>query len=112
MNASVLILSVAALLIFAGCNNDQKVQTISAQPAASVAPSATPPQIVPNPPVRGNEIEITRDNDTAAKPIEKKKAINVKLKRSLKGEFSWDIVGTDVKEIIKTNRELQKEFPN
>ncbi|WP_420265924.1 hypothetical protein [Candidatus Magnetominusculus dajiuhuensis] len=100
MKAYVIALSVAALLVLAGCNR-QPSQEVNTQPATTSAPSAT---------VRPNEIEINKDNDTLMKPV--KKPINVKLKRDFKGEYSWDIVGTDVKEIIKINRELQKEFPN
>ncbi|MBF0553050.1 MAG: hypothetical protein HQK96_00665 [Nitrospirae bacterium] len=102
MNASVLVLSMAALLVLAGCNG-QPTQALNTQPAVSAAPSAA---------VRPNEIEINKDNDTLMKPVEKKKPVNVKLKRDFKGEYGWDIVGTDVKEIIKINRELHKEFPN
>ncbi|MBF0565377.1 MAG: hypothetical protein HQK89_09050 [Nitrospirae bacterium] len=40
-----------------------------------------------------------------------KKSVHVKLRRSFKGEYSWDLTGDDVKEILKINRELKKEFP-
>ncbi|MBF0567176.1 MAG: hypothetical protein HQK89_18280 [Nitrospirae bacterium] len=40
-----------------------------------------------------------------------KKIVHVKLRRSFKGEYSWDLTGDDVKEILKINRELKKEFP-
>ncbi|MCG6551934.1 MAG: hypothetical protein L7F77_06375 [Candidatus Magnetominusculus sp. LBB02] len=61
----------------------------------------------PAPTIRPNEFQYAKDNETAVKP---KKPVSVKLKRSAKGEYSWDIGGTDTKEIIRTNRELQEEF--
>ncbi|MBF0321260.1 MAG: hypothetical protein HQL01_15835 [Nitrospirae bacterium] len=99
-----IILALAVMLVFAGCNREQPALVVNTPPPLAVTPSPS------NTPARHDEIEITKDNITAAKPA--KKAINVKLKRSFKGEYSWDIVGTDIKEIIKINRELQKEFPN
>lgn len=87
------------VVLLAGCNN-RPAQTLNSQPAPAIN----------TPVVRSGEIEVSKDNDTAMKPV--KKPVNVKLKRSFKGEYSWDIVGTDVKEMIKTNRELQTEFPN
>ncbi|MBF0457637.1 MAG: hypothetical protein HQK99_07060 [Nitrospirae bacterium] len=86
------------VVLLAACDR-QPAQPLNAPAAATTTPV-----------VRPNEIEIGKDNDTSMKPV--KKPINVKLKRSFKGEYSWDIVGTDVKEMIKTNRELQNEFPN
>jgi hypothetical protein len=102
VKAAVFVVISIALMFAAGCNREPE-KAVKVQPPATAAPSA---------PVRPNEIEFSKDNDTAMKQIEKKKQVNIKLKRSFKGEYSWDIVGTDIKEIIKTNRELKKEFPN
>jgi hypothetical protein len=100
MKAGIFVLTIFVLA--AGCSREP-AQTVITQPAATATPGPT---------IRPGEIEFKKDNDTALKPIEKKKQINIKLKRSYKGEYSWDIVGTDTKDIIRTNRELQKEFPN
>lgn len=39
-----------------------------------------------------------------------KKPVHIKLKRNFKGEYSWDLTGDNLKEILKLNAELQKEF--
>ncbi|MBF0343689.1 MAG: hypothetical protein HQL06_05590 [Nitrospirae bacterium] len=40
-----------------------------------------------------------------------KKPVHIKLKRNFKGEYSWDLSGDNVKEMLRINAELQKELP-
>ncbi|MBF0609418.1 MAG: hypothetical protein SFH39_03340 [Candidatus Magnetobacterium sp. LHC-1] len=39
-----------------------------------------------------------------------KKPVHIKLKRNFKGEYSWDLTGDNLKDMLKLNAELQKEF--
>ena len=40
--------------------------------------------------------------------IKPKKPVKIKLKRSPKDEYTWELSGDDVDEIVKTDRKLRK----
>jgi hypothetical protein len=40
--------------------------------------------------------------------IQPKKPVRIKLKRTVKGEYSWNLSGDDAEEILKVDRELRK----
>lgn len=40
--------------------------------------------------------------------IKPKKPVKIKLKRSAKGEYSWDLAGDSVDDIVKTDKRLRK----
>ncbi len=53
-------------------------------------------------------IQVTKDKTLQyAKP---KKPIKIKLHRDKKGEYSWDITGESVEEVIKADRRLRQLF--
>ena len=40
--------------------------------------------------------------------VKPKKPVRIKVKRSVKGKYSWDITGEDVDEIAKADKRLKK----
>ncbi len=54
------------------------------------------------PPVFKQEPEIQE-----IKPISR---VKIKLKRNAKGQYSWDISGTDADEILEADKKLKKEL--
>jgi hypothetical protein len=40
--------------------------------------------------------------------IQPKKPVHIKLKRTVKGEYSWELAGDDSDEILKVDRQLRK----
>lgn len=42
--------------------------------------------------------------------IKPKKPVRIKLKRTSKDEYSWELAGDDVDEIIKTDKKLRKQL--
>jgi hypothetical protein len=42
--------------------------------------------------------------------IRPKKPVRIKLKRTSKDEYSWELAGDDVDEIIKTDRKLRRQL--
>lgn len=40
--------------------------------------------------------------------IKPKKPVKIKLKRSAKDDYTWELTGDDVEEIIKTDKRLRK----
>ncbi len=42
--------------------------------------------------------------------IKPKKPVKIKLKRSAKGEYSWDLSGSDVDKIIKVDKRLRESI--
>ncbi len=42
--------------------------------------------------------------------IKPKKPVRIKLKRTSKDEYSWELAGDDVDEVIKTDRKLRKQL--
>jgi hypothetical protein len=40
--------------------------------------------------------------------IQPKKPVRIKLKRTVKGEYSWELAGDDADEILKADRQLRK----
>ena len=40
--------------------------------------------------------------------IQPKKPVRIKLKRTVKGEYGWELSGDDAEEILKVDRELRK----
>ena len=40
--------------------------------------------------------------------IKPKKPVKIKLKRSAKDDYTWELSGDDVEEIVKTDRRLRK----
>jgi len=40
--------------------------------------------------------------------VKPKKPVRIKLKRTAKGEYSWDLTGDDVDEILKIDRRLRR----
>lgn len=42
--------------------------------------------------------------------IKPKKPVNIKLKRSANGTYTWDLTGIDMEEIIRIDRELKKQL--
>jgi hypothetical protein len=42
--------------------------------------------------------------------IKPKKPVKVKLKRLAGGNYTWDITGDDVEEIVKADRQLRKQL--
>lgn len=42
--------------------------------------------------------------------IRPKKPVKIRLKRSSKDEYSWELAGDDVDEIIRTDRKLKKQL--
>lgn len=54
------------------------------------------------------QVQITKDKALQyAKP---KKPIKIKLHRDKKGEYSWDITGESVEEVIRADRRLRQLF--
>ncbi|MBF0338558.1 MAG: hypothetical protein HQL05_12090 [Nitrospirae bacterium] len=49
--------------------------------------------------------------DPSISNLPPKKPVHIKLKRNFKGEYSWDLTGDNLKDMLKLNAELQKEFP-
>ncbi|MDH5203796.1 MAG: hypothetical protein OEZ31_06580 [Nitrospirota bacterium] len=45
---------------------------------------------------------------TEIQQIKSKKPAKIKLKRSAKNEYTWEITGDDVDEIVKADRRLRK----
>ncbi|KJU87578.1 hypothetical protein MBAV_000229, partial [Candidatus Magnetobacterium bavaricum] len=41
-----------------------------------------------------------------------KKPVHIKLQRNFKGEYGWNLTGDNLKDMLKINAELQKEFPD
>ncbi|WP_297208955.1 MULTISPECIES: hypothetical protein [Thermodesulfovibrio] len=53
-----------------------------------------------------SQIQVTKDKALQyAKP---KKPIKIKLHRDKKGEYSWDITGESVDEVIRTDKRLRQ----
>ncbi|MCS7203190.1 MAG: hypothetical protein NZ809_01880 [Thermodesulfovibrio sp.] len=53
-----------------------------------------------------SQIQVSKDKALQyAKP---KKPVKIKLHRDKKGEYSWDITGENVDEIIKTDKRLRQ----
>ncbi|MBF0538208.1 MAG: hypothetical protein HQL03_08150 [Nitrospirae bacterium] len=50
--------------------------------------------------------------EPAISQLPPKKPIHIKLKRNFKGEYSWDLAGENLKDMLRINAELQKEFPS
>lgn len=46
--------------------------------------------------------------DQELQQIKPKKPVKIKLKRTPKNEYSWELAGDDVDELIKTDRRLRK----
>lgn len=42
--------------------------------------------------------------------IQPEREVKIRLKRSTKGEYSWDISGDDTEEIIKTDKKLRESL--
>lgn len=42
--------------------------------------------------------------------IKPKKPVRIKLKRTAKDEYSWELSGDDVDDIVKTDRKLRKQL--
>ena len=42
--------------------------------------------------------------------VRPKKAVKIKLKRTAKDEYSWELAGDDVDEIIKADRKLRQQL--
>jgi hypothetical protein len=42
--------------------------------------------------------------------VKPKKPVRVKLKRLAGGNYTWDITGDDVEEIVKADRQLRKQL--
>lgn len=42
--------------------------------------------------------------------IRPKKPVRIKLKRSAKDEYTWELAGDDVDELIRTDRKLRKQL--
>jgi hypothetical protein len=40
--------------------------------------------------------------------IQPKKPVHIKLKRTVKGEYSWELAGDDADEVLKVDRQLRK----
>jgi hypothetical protein len=40
--------------------------------------------------------------------VKPKKPVRIKLKRTSKQEYSWELTGDDVDEVVKTDRKLKK----
>jgi uncharacterized lipoprotein YehR (DUF1307 family) len=40
--------------------------------------------------------------------VKQKKPVKIKLRRSAEGKYTWELMGDDVDEIIKTDRHLRK----
>jgi hypothetical protein len=40
--------------------------------------------------------------------VKPKKPVRIKLKRTSKNEYSWELTGDDVDEVVKTDRKLRK----
>jgi hypothetical protein len=40
--------------------------------------------------------------------IQPKKPVHIKLKRTVKGEYSWELAGDDADDILKVDRQLRK----
>lgn len=54
------------------------------------------------------QVQITKDKTLQyAKP---KKPLRIKLHRDKRGEYSWDITGESVDEVIKADRRLRQLF--
>ncbi|MDA8104303.1 MAG: hypothetical protein M0Z71_02890 [Nitrospiraceae bacterium] len=45
---------------------------------------------------------------TELQQIKPKKPVRIKLKRTAKDEYSWELSGDDADEIVKTDRKLRK----
>ncbi|MBI5638817.1 MAG: hypothetical protein HZA17_00170 [Nitrospirae bacterium] len=47
-------------------------------------------------------------NNPEHQPIKTKKPVRIKLKRSAKDDYTWELAGDDVDEIIRTDKRLRK----
>jgi hypothetical protein len=56
-------------------------------------------------PARG-ELQFTRDK--GLQQVKPNKPVRVKLHRSAKGEYSWDLTGDNVDEVVKADKRLRK----
>ncbi|MCI0469445.1 MAG: hypothetical protein L0Y62_05195 [Nitrospirae bacterium] len=48
--------------------------------------------------------------DQQIQQIKPKKPVKIKLHRNAKGDYSWDITGDDLDEVIKADRKLRKQI--
>lgn len=57
-------------------------------------------------------VTIIEKKEESIKPpllkLEKSKPVKIKLKRDAKGNYSWEINGEDIKDIIKSDKALRK----
>jgi len=52
------------------------------------------------------DIQITKQPEV--QQVKPKKPVKIKLKRSAKDEYAWELSGDDVDEIVATDRKLRK----
>jgi hypothetical protein len=57
-------------------------------------------------PAHGDGFQIKKEPEL--QQIRPKKPVNIKLKRTAKGEYSWELSGDDVDEIVRTDQRLRK----
>lgn len=52
------------------------------------------------------QLQFTKDPQI--QQVKPNKPVKIKLKRSAKGEYSWDLVGDSVDEVVKVDKRLRK----
>ncbi len=57
-------------------------------------------------PQTGQKFQYTKS--TEIQQVKPKKPVKIKLKRSAKGEYSWDLSGDNVDDVVKADKRLRK----
>jgi cytochrome c oxidase assembly protein Cox11 len=59
-------------------------------------------------PQTGQKLQYTKSPEI--QQVKPKKPVKIKLKRSAKGEYSWDLSGDNVDDVVKADKRLRKQL--
>ena len=58
--------------------------------------------------VAAEKSEFEFDKQSGIQQVKPKKPVKIKLRRTPKGEYTWDLSGDDVEEVVKADARLRK----
>jgi hypothetical protein len=94
--------AVQGLLILILCLS---ITVISVPSPLSAADQANPS---PESPAKKPQAAFQAGKDTGIQHVVPKKPVRLKLHRNAKGEYSWDLTGDSVEDVVKADRRLRK----